>query len=140
MADSGEALQVLLEKTNLTSLLIAVTDMALNNHLRNEILTVFPDFTIVQAFDGFDMGLKLAGEKPGLIILDGELPGIELKKLLPLLKGDFVYGKPFIFILGESSDHTAIRDSVDGFLAKPPNMDDLLKTIKDLERLAEASA
>jgi excisionase family DNA binding protein len=55
MADSGEALQGLLERSNLTSLLIAVSDIALNNHLRNEILTVFPDFTIVQAFDGFDM-------------------------------------------------------------------------------------
>jgi DNA-binding response OmpR family regulator len=60
--------------------------------------------------------------------------------MLQLLKSDSVYGRPYIFLVGESSDHLAIRDSVDGFLTKPPNMDELLKTIKDLERFAEASA
>jgi excisionase family DNA binding protein len=140
MADSGEALQGLLERSNLTSLLVAASDIALNNRLRSEILAVFPDFTIIQAFDGFDMGLKLAGEKPGLIFLDGEFPGIELKKMLQLLKGDTVYGRPYIFILGDSSEHIALRDFVDGFLSKPPNMELILKTIKDLERQAEASA
>jgi excisionase family DNA binding protein len=140
MNDSGEALQVLLERSNWSNLLIAVSDIALNNRIRDEIAAAFPDFTIVQAFNAFDMGFKLAGEKPGLIFLDGELTGIESNKLLQLLKGDPVFGKPFIFLLDNNFDTNALHESADGILAKPPNIEDIIKTIKGLEKQAETSA
>ena len=88
MADSGEALLVLLEKANWNILLIATADASLNNRLQEEIYEALPEFTLLQAYDGFEMGLRLAGEKPGFILLDGELPGVDQDRLIRSLKRD----------------------------------------------------
>ena len=135
MGDSGEALQVLLGKANWSTLLI-VADEVKNNRLRNELSNFLPDFSLIQAFDGFDLGLRLAGEKPGFILLDQDISGVSLDKLLRLLKNDPVFGKPFIIIIG-NSDMSEFADKV---FPKPGNSEAISKVIKDLEKQSVAIA
>jgi excisionase family DNA binding protein len=137
MADSGEALQVLLERANWNNILIASSDTALNNRLRDEITTAFPDYSIAQAFDAFDMGFRLAQDKPGLIFFDGQLPGVDNDKLIQLLKADPIFGKPYIFFIGDLS---GAETMVDKTFSNPPNAEAVYKAIKDLEKQIEATA
>ena len=88
MGDSGEALQVLLERANWSTLVIATTEIVLYNRLQEELYKALPDFTLFQAYDGFEMGFRLAGEKPGFILLDRDLPGVDHERLLRILKRD----------------------------------------------------
>jgi len=135
MRDSEEALQVLLGKAN-WSILLIVADEVKNNRLRNELSNFLPDFSLIQAFDGFDLGLRLAGEKPGFILLDQDISGVSLDKLLRLLKNDPVFGKPFIIIIG-NSDMSEFADKV---FPKPGNSEAISKVIKDLEKQSVAIA
>jgi len=144
MADSGDVLQVLLERANWGTLLIAA-DEAANNRLRDELSGYLPDFSFIQAYDGFELGLRLAGEKPGFILLQQDLPGVNYGKLLQLLREDPVYGKPYIFAIGQSGSGQLYADSVnessaDMVFPYPPNSEAIFKAIKDLEKQAEAIA
>ena len=135
MVDSGNVLQGLLERSNWGSMLIAA-DEETNNRLRDELGAMLPDFSITQAMDGFDLGLRLAGEKPGFILLDQSLSGVSHEKILQLLKSDPVYGKPYIFIIGDSG----LSDLADRVFPKPPDSQSIFTAIKDLEKQAEATA
>ena len=137
MGDSGEALQVLLEKADWKALLIASSDQELSNRLRDELFGLLPDFSVFQAFDGFELGLRLTGEKPGFILLDWDLPGISHNKLLQLLKGDPGFGKPFVFAMG---DEIETGDIVDRVFTKALNSEVLVEAIKDLEKQTSATA
>ena len=148
MGDSGEALQILLEKANWGILLIATADMVLNNHLQEELTKTIPDFSILQACDSFEMGLKVAGEKPGFILLDRDLPGMNYNQVIKSLKKDPLYGKPYVFIMtngsemgeslkindyAEKKDSEEPEDSADKMLSNPPNVKDIIEIIKELE-------
>ena len=145
MVDSGDFLQVLLERANWGTLIIAA-DEPVNNRLHDELEGFLPDFSIVQAYDAFELGLKLAGEKPGFILLQQNLSGVDYKKLLQLLKMDPVYGKPYIFAIG-SPGAAEFKVSglgeaglVDRFFPNPPNSEAIFHAIKDLEKQTEAIA
>jgi len=139
MADSGDVLQVLLERANWGTLLIAAGESE-NNRLRDELSGLLPDFALIQAFDGFDLGLKLAGEKPGFILLDLDLPGVNQQKLIQLLKEDPVYGKPYVFVMGDAGNLPGVTGYIDKIFAKSPESQAIYKVIKDLEKQAEAIA
>ena len=145
MADSGDVLQVLLEKANWGTLLIAAEE-TVNNRLYNELSDSLPDFSIIQAFDGFDLGFRLAGEKPGFILMEQDLPGINYHKLLNLLREDPVFGKPYIFAIGDTGKGdfwkagSSENSTVDRIFSKPPNSAAICKVIKDLEKQTEAIA
>ena len=136
MADSGDVLQVLLERANWGSLLIAA-DEAVNNRLYNELEKALPGFSIVQVVDSFDLGLCLAREKPGIIILDENLPGLNRSKILRLLKADPVFGKPFILYIGDAGDSSDLADRV---FPQPPDSEAIYKAIMSLEKQTEVSA
>jgi len=155
MGDSGEALQVILEKANWSTILAATADMDLANQLQGELYRALPEFTIFQANDGFEMGLKLAGKKPGFILVDRNLPGVDYDRLLRILKGDPAYGTPYVFIIEDGTKHGVYAgsrepsgsrepgesgDLPDRVFTKPLNMDALIEAIKDLEKQTKAIA
>ena len=140
MADSGDVLQVLLERANWGTLLIAAAE-AVNDRLKNDLSGYLPDFSFIQAYDGFELGLRLAGEKPGFILLDQDLSGINYPRLIHLFKEDPVYGKPYIFVIGNSAGNASGQTGyVDKIFPKPPNSEAIFKAIKNLEKLSEAIA
>ena len=146
MGDSGEALQVILERANWSALLIASSDNALSNRIQEEVLKALPDFTLLQAFDGFEMGLKLAGEKPGFIIFDKDLEGVDFFKLLQKLKRDPAFCKPFVFVMTDNpesiknDENTESGALADKIISKPPSYKNLIQAIVELEKQTEAIA
>jgi excisionase family DNA binding protein len=129
MGDSGEALQVLLEQANWNTLLIASDDEGLNNRLKEQLRELLPDYEILQAFDGFDTGRLLTEEKPGFVLLDGALPGVDSSKLIRMVKADAALGKPLVFIMDKPD--ASIPDNADASFLKPPNVSKLVETITD---------
>ena len=155
MDESLAALRNLLKEDNRNILLIATADDALNYRLKDELNKILPDFSLIQAFDVFEMGIRLLGEKPHFILLDSELLGVNPGRSLRTLKREPVFGNPFVFVIADSSES---RDSVkkggglqaEGFaeygntvdrvLSKPPIVEDLVETIKDLANQTKTSA
>jgi excisionase family DNA binding protein len=143
MGDSGEALQILMEKAKWNTLLIAAGDEALNEHLKNEIQKQLPDYEVIQAYDGFETGRLLTEEKPGFLILDGELPGVDISRLIKTVKEDPAFGKPYVFIMSENGANSGSSrggaEKADGFFSRPPDSNRLAETIKGLEKHIEAA-
>jgi excisionase family DNA binding protein len=135
MSDSGEALQVLLEKANWNVLLIAVADERLNNSIKTAIHKLLPGYEIIQAIDGFETGRLLVEGKPGFLLLDGTLPGVDSYRLIRTLKEDPLFGRPFVFAMETEEDAIRAPDNSDGVFSRPPDMKKLAETIKSLERL-----
>ena len=143
MGDSGEALQGILEKADWGALLIASAEAALNDRLQEEIYEALPEFTLIQAYDGFEMGLRLAGKKPGFILLDRNLPGVDYGRLLQNLKRDPFFGKPYVFVMADGFESRVSAESeefADKVFSKPPNVEALIELIKDLEKQTKAIA
>lgn len=117
-------------------ILIVDDDRSLNNMLKGYLEKKFPDFPLYQAFDGFEAGRLMAEQKPSLVILDINLPGINGKELCRKIKTDPSLGSPRILVVtGLSEEHleeTMKREGADAFLRKPFDFDELTGQIFDL--------
>jgi DNA-binding response OmpR family regulator len=95
-----------------------------------------PDFSVFQAFDGFEAGRMLAEKKPGLVVLDIDLPGVNGHKLARSIKEASGVTKPIIIAvsgLDDPAEQDAIlREGADAFLAKPLELDSLHSKIEEL--------
>jgi excisionase family DNA binding protein len=136
---SEEALQVILENANWDTLLIAGADMGLSMMLRGGIQKEFPNIEIIQAFDGFETGKLLAEKRPGFILVDSEFPGVDCRKLVEVIRGDLSFGKPFILLIGDSGSGKGLGNEVAAVFPKPPDMEWITRTIRDLERQIESA-
>jgi len=137
MATSGEVLQVMMENADWNSFLIAA-EQPINDTLKDKIEKTFPDYIIIQAFDWFEIGRKITGEKPGFILLDTELAGVDISKFINTVKNDPSFGKPYILLLSNNtssySDTEAGHAHADAVFAKPLDPDKLEAAIKGLEK------
>jgi excisionase family DNA binding protein len=131
MGDSGEALQILMEKAKWNTLLIASGDADLNNDVKRAIQKLLPNYEVIQACDGFETGRMLTEEKPGFLILDGDIPGVDIPRLVKTVKEDFLFGKPFVLIMSAGSRKV---EKADGALSRPPDMKLLVEIIRSLEK------
>jgi excisionase family DNA binding protein len=129
MIASGEVLQVIIENANWNVLLIAA-EKSVNDSLKADIGGHFTEYTIIQAFDWFEIGRKMAEEKPGFILLDEDLSGVDISRFIQTLKEDPVFGKPYILLLvnGSSAFHA------DLILTKPLDLTKLEPVLKDTEK------
>jgi len=129
MNASGEVLQVIIENANWSVLLVAAAQ-SVNDSLKDELGSRFPDYRIIQAFDWFETGRKMVEEKPGFIFLDEGLPGVDISRFIQTLREDPVFGKPYIFLLtnGESS-HDA-----DLLLTLPLDFTKIEAVFRDIEK------
>ncbi|GAB1431720.1 response regulator [Spirochaetota bacterium] len=90
---------------------------------------------IIQAYDGFSAGALITEKRPGFIILDIDLPGIDGNKICRKLKIDSTFGKPFVITI-TGLDNTdmgdrAIKSGADAFLQKPLDFDKLTEILGD---------
>jgi excisionase family DNA binding protein len=117
-------------------ILIVDDDVSLNNMLKSYLEKKFPDFVILQAFDGFEAGKKMVEEKPSLVILDIDLPGINGKDLCKKIKEDSFLGTPKVLVVTGLTEGNLERilkkEGADGFLQKPFDFDELTGQIFDL--------
>jgi excisionase family DNA binding protein len=133
MSASGEVLQVMMENANWNTFLVAA-DFSINDSLKDGISGLFPEYAIIQAFDWFDIGRKVTEEKPGFVLLDTGLPGVDISRFISILKEDSVFGKPYIFLLTSGSTHV----QADAVFTKPLDFGRLEATIRGLDRQLNA--
>ena len=145
MSASGEVLQVMMENANWNTLMIAA-DQSTNDIFRVAIEKLFPDYTIVQAFDWFEIGRKFIEEKPGFVLLDAGLPGVDISRFIGTVKTDMVFGKPYILLLTDNGQGAKGSDErqdgqgkPDVTLIKPLDFGELEAAIKALEKQLETA-
>ena len=138
MGASGEVLQVMMENANWNTLLIAM-EQSVNEYFKAEMERMFPEYTLIQAFDWFEVGRRITESKPGIVLLDTGLPGVDIPRFIHVIKNDPAFGRPYIFLLtGDQEEINPIR--ADLVLTKPPDLGKLETTIRSLERLFHAAA
>ena len=131
-----ELRRVLEEQLEVDTILIVDDDRDLNNLVHQYLSKKHPDFEVYQAFDGFEAGRMLAEKKPGLVILDIDLPGVNGHKLARSIKEASGVTKPVIVAVSGLDDpaeqEAILKEGADAFLAKPLELDTLHSKIQEL--------
>jgi len=120
-------------EANWKKIMIVDDDVALNNALQSYLLKNIPELTVLQSFEGFDAGAQLVEKKPGFILLDLALPGINGQDICKRIKTDPAFGKPFVIVITALEDANLeaelYRMGADRFFRKPLVMHQILETI-----------
>ena len=118
------------------SLLIVDDDEELNDIVRKYFEKHMTSLKISQAHDGFEAGRLVAEKRPGFVILDIDLPGVDGHGVCRKIKDDPVFGKPFVIAVTgldrPEEKESILADGADAFFAKPLDFEGLAKTIADL--------
>jgi two-component system OmpR family response regulator len=124
------------EEPEWEKILIVDDDVNINNLLKRFLAKKMPEFTIIQAFDGYEAGRMMAESRPGVILLDINLPGIDGHKLCQKIKQDPALGSPVVIAITGLTDagleQTLVKEGVDVFFAKPLDFELLRKKISEL--------
>ena len=117
-------------------ILIVDDDENINTLLKRFLSRRLPSYTIMQAFDGFEAGKHISEMKPGVILLDISLPGIDGHKLCRRIKEDPVLGSPVIIAITGLTDSTLektiLGEGADAYYAKPLDFEKLCARIEEL--------
>ena len=131
-----ELQRILENQLEVDTILIVDDDRDLNNLVHQYLSRKYPDYEILQALDGFEAGRMLAESKPGVVVLDINLPGVDGHKLARSIKEGSGVTKPIIVAvsgLDDPAEHEAILDEgADAFIAKPLELDKLYEKIEQL--------
>lgn len=109
------------------TLLIVDDDKVLNSLIQKYLEKNYPELKIIQAFDGFEAGALMANEKPGFVILDLDLPGVDGFSLCKKIKSEAMFNNPYVVVVtalkeaGLSERVTELGSNY--FLTKPLSMD-----------------
>jgi PleD family two-component response regulator len=133
-----ELQKILDEQMSIEIVLIVDDDRESNTALRRGLEAINDNFTIYQAFDGFDAGRLTTEKKPQLILLDINLPGIDGFRLCKNFKEDESLNNPLIIsISGMDNPELAqkiMESGADAFFSKPIDISKLAAKIEELAR------
>jgi len=131
-----ELKRVLDEQMEVAVILIVDDDKDLNSLMKQYLSKKYPDMDIHQAFDGFEAGRLLAETKPGFVILDIDLPGVNGHKLAQNIKSNSGVAQPLIIAVSGLDDpeerDLILKEGADAFIGKPLELDRLHETIEEL--------
>jgi two-component system OmpR family response regulator len=117
-------------------ILIVDDDQNINTLLKRYLTRLMPDRTVMQAFDGFEAGKLITEVRPGVILLDISLPGIDGHKLCRRIKEDQALGSPIIIAITglaeEEMEATVLGEGADAFFRKPLDFEKLREKIVEL--------
>ncbi len=117
-------------------ILIVDDDETINMLLKRYLNRLSPGLTVLQAFDGFEAGKLISESRPGVILLDINLPGIDGHKLCQRIKADPSLGGPIIIAITGLADEDVgeliLGEGADAFLRKPLDFDKLWSSIEEL--------
>jgi two-component system, OmpR family, response regulator len=123
------------------SILIVDDDQNINTLLKRYLSRQMPGHTVIQAFDGFEAGKLITESKPGVILLDISLPGIDGHKLCRRIKEDPSLGAPIIMVITglaeEELESTVLAEGADAFFRKPLDFEKLREKIGAHRRAPE---
>jgi two-component system OmpR family response regulator len=118
------------------SILIVDDDENINTLLKKYLARRMPSITVIQAFDGFEAGKLVSEARPGVILLDVNLPGVDGHKLCRRIKGDPALGSPVIIVITGLTDsgveQTIMAEGADAFFSKPLDLEKLREKIEEL--------
>ena len=112
-------------KTDVDWSCLAIID---DDKILNDIIKTFfekneTQFTILQAYDGFEAGALLTEKRPGFVILDIDLPGLDGNQICRRIKTEPVFGKPFVITITgldmPGTKDNSLQAGSDAFLPKP---------------------
>ncbi|OHD14826.1 MAG: histidine kinase [Spirochaetes bacterium GWB1_48_6] len=110
-----------------TSLAIIDDDKVLNDIIKTFFEKNEISFTIFQAYDGFEAGALLTEKRPGFVILDIDLPGLDGNQICKRIKTEPVFGKPFVITITgldmPGTKESSLQAGSDAFLPKPLDFD-----------------
>lgn len=116
-------------------ILIVEDDSGLNSVLHQYLSKEFSDATIYQAFDGFEAGSIMAGKKPGVVLLDLNLPGVDGFELCKKINSSEEFGHPAVIVitaLQDSSLEERIHEmNATAFFRKPVVLEELTQAVGD---------
>lgn len=119
-------------------ILVIDDDRIFNDLVKEFLQEEFPAFSIIQAYDGFDAGRLLLEKRPGFVILDIDLPGIDGHALCKRIKEEAIFGKPFIVtVTGTNTQENRERilaEGADAFFSKPFEFKAFSNIIHDLNK------
>ncbi len=120
------------------SVIVIDDDKVLNNSIFEFLKKNLPDYNMLQAYDGFTAGTMLVEKKPGYVILDIDLPGVNGKELLNRLKNDVTFGFPYVIVVTGLDDANLEEElsalDADKFCRKPVDLKDLLTYIQETNK------
>jgi CheY-like chemotaxis protein len=114
--------------------ILVIEDNELNMKLMRGILSM-GDYQVIEAFDA-ETGIRLARkQKPFLILMDIQLPGMDGLEATRIIKTDSkLKDIPVVAITGfamQGDREKALRSGCDDYITKPFDFEDLLKIIED---------
>lgn len=132
-----EELSDVAEKINSNKkIMIIDDDKDLNEMMKLIFSRKLEEFDIIQAFDGFEAGKLLVSEKPDVIILDIDLPGVNGHLLCTKIKEDKNLNSPVVISISGLDDtfeeEKILSEGADAFFTKPLDFDNLIASMKDL--------
>ncbi|UTC63616.1 response regulator [Treponema sp. OMZ 788] len=129
-------LQDSLDDAHWNSIIVIDDDIVLNEAIASFFVKNLPNLIVYKSFDGFDAGTKLVKHKPGFVILDIDLPGVNGKEICKKIKTDPFFGQPYIIVitgLDDESLEKQMKDlGADAFFRKPIDFNALLSEINEV--------
>lgn len=120
-------------EANWKSVIIIDDDLGLNNAISAYITKNITNLNVYQSFDGFDAGAQLVEKKPGFVLLDLSLPGVNGQEICKRIKTDPAFGKPYIIVItaldNPSLEAEMLSLGADKFFRKPLGMAQLAEAI-----------
>jgi two-component system, OmpR family, response regulator len=117
-------------------ILIVDDDENINTLLKRFLAKKLPEHTILQAFDGYEAGRMIAEWRPGVILLDVNLPGLDGHRLCQKIKQDPALGNPAVIAITGLTDgeieKTLYSEGADAFFQKPLDFDSVREKIVEL--------
>lgn len=118
-----------------STVLIVDDDRMLNDLLKRYFEKSHSSFTICQAHDGFEAGSIISDQKPGFIILDVDLPGVDGYHICHKIKTEPSFGKPFVVAI-TGLDEDSVKDRIlaagaDVFMTKPLDMNAVVGVVSE---------
>jgi CheY-like chemotaxis protein len=113
--------------------ILIIEDNELNMKLMRGVLSI-GDYQLIEAFDA-ETGIRLARkQKPFLILMDIQLPGMDGLEATRIIKTDSkLKDIPVVAITGfamQGDREKALESGCDDYITKPFDFEDLLKTIE----------
>lgn len=120
-------------EANWKSLIIIDDDVALNNAIKTYLEKNLSEMAVTQSFDGFDAGAQLVDRKPGFVILDLALPGVNGQEICRRIKNDSAFGKPYVIVITALEEPELEKElmqiGADRFFRKPVSLPDFVDAI-----------
>ncbi len=117
-------------------IMIVDDDQNINTLLKRFLGRQMPGRTIIQAFDGFEAGKLISEMKPGIVLLDISLPGLDGYRLCRRIKDDDSLGSPIIIAITglaeEEVESAILAEGADAFFRKPLDFSQLQRKIEEL--------